>query len=362
MRAVGGVHRAPLLLAGLLTVVVGASGGAGVYLAADRQTSSVQRVEGAQADALDAVLSANVGPAENYLIVGSDSRANGDPDGNNDTSAGCNCSDTMMILRRDPDHGAALLSLPRDLWVPIAGRGGESDKLNSAFGDGPDVLARTISDNFGIPINHYVEIDLAGFITLVDKIGGVEVCFEYAAKDEGSGLDVQPGCQNLQGPMALAYARSRHFTEWRPDDNGNFDWVPDNKNDLGRIERQQHFIRLAADKLLGEIKSNPLRLGDLLERGDRRDHVRQLRRRPRRRPGSRRRCRGGSAHLLGAGRPLPRRRSGRTQARRRRRGRCRARLLPRRRTAPAGHRRSGRHRADEFGLTALGGRAAPARP
>ncbi len=264
MRAAGGVHRAPLLLAGLLTVVVGASGGAGVYLAADRQTSSVQRVEGAQADALDAVLSANVGPAENYLIVGSDSRANGDPDGNNDTSAGCNCSDTMMILRRDPDHGAALLSLPRDLWVPIAGRGGESDKLNSAFGDGPDVLARTISDNFGIPINHYVEIDLAGFITLVDKIGGVEVCFEYAAKDEGSGLDVQPGCHNLQGPMALAYARSRHFTEWRPDDNGDFDWVPDDKNDLGRIERQQHFIRLAADKLLGEIKSNPLRLGDLL--------------------------------------------------------------------------------------------------
>jgi LCP family protein required for cell wall assembly len=264
MRAGGGVHRAPLLLAGVLTAVVGVSGGAGVYFAADRQTSSVQRVEGDQAIALDDVLSANVGPAENYLIVGSDSRANGDPDGNDDTTAGCDCSDTMMILRRDPGSGAALLSLPRDLWVPISGRG-HSAKLNSAFGEGPDVLARTITENFGIPINHYLEIDLAGFITLVDRIGGVEVCFEYAARDEGSGLDVQPGCQNLQGPMALAYARSRHFTEWRPDDNGDYDWVPDDKNDLGRIERQQNFIRLAADKLLAEITSNPLRLGDLLD-------------------------------------------------------------------------------------------------
>jgi polyisoprenyl-teichoic acid--peptidoglycan teichoic acid transferase len=265
MGARGRVHRAPLLLAGVLTVVVGVSGGAGVYFAADRQTNSVQRIAGPQADALADVLSANVGPAENYLIVGSDSRANGDPDGNNDTSAGCDCSDTMMILRRDPEHGASILSLPRDLWVPIAGRNGAKAKLNSAFADGPDVLARTITDNFGIPINHYLEIDLAGFIKLVDEIGGVEVCFDYASRDSGSGLDVQPGCQNLQGPMALAYARSRHLEEWRPDENGDYNWVPDNKNDLGRIERQQHFIRLAADKLLAEVTSNPLRLGDLLD-------------------------------------------------------------------------------------------------
>jgi hypothetical protein len=87
MGARGRVHRAPLLLAGVLTVVVGVSGGAGVYFAADRQTNSVQRIAGPQADALADVLSANVGPAENYLIVGSDSRANGDPDGNDDTTA-----------------------------------------------------------------------------------------------------------------------------------------------------------------------------------------------------------------------------------------------------------------------------------
>ena len=57
----------------------------------------------------------------------------------------------------------------------------------------------------------------------------------------------------------------RHLEEWRPDENGDYNWVPDNKNDLGRIERQQHFIRLAADKLLAEVTSNPLRLGDLLD-------------------------------------------------------------------------------------------------
>lgn len=264
MSSTGGIHRAPLLLAGLLTVAVGVGGGAGVYFAADRQTSSVQRVDGAEGEALANVLAANDGPAENYLIVGSDSRANGDPDGNGDTTAGCDCSDSMMILRRDPDGGAALLSLPRDLWVPLAGHDGGSGKLNSSYGDGADMLAQTITNNFGIPINHFIEIDLAGFITLVDKIGGVEVCFDYATRDKGSGLDVQPGCQTLGGPMALAYARSRHYEEWRPDDNGDYHWVEDGKNDLGRIERQQNFIRLAAAKLLAEVSSNPLRLGDLV--------------------------------------------------------------------------------------------------
>ncbi len=348
MGARGRVHRAPLLLAGVLTVVVGVSGGAGVYFAADRQTNSVQRIAGPQADALADVLSANVGPAENYLIVGSDSRANGDPDGNDDTTAGCDCSDTMMILRRDPELGASILSLPRDLWVPIAGRDGAKAKLNSAYADGPDVLARTITDNFGIPINHYLEIDLAGFIKLVDEIGGVEVCFDFASRDSGSGLDVQPGCQNLQGPMALAYARSRHLEEWRPDENGDYNWVPDNKNDLGRIERQQHFIRLAADKLLAEVTSNPLRLGDLLDAATNvitfDDSIDVLE----------------AGHALAsaaadglqtylrAGRALPGRGPGRAAAGRRARDRRRARLLPRHRsgTTRARHRRHLRRHGD----------------
>ena len=360
MGARGRVHRAPLLLAGVLTVVVGVSGGAGVYFAADRQTNSVQRIAGPQADALADVLSANVGPAENYLIVGSDSRANGDPDGNDDTTAGCDCSDTMMILRRDPEHGASILSLPRDLWVPIAGRDGAKAKLNSAYADGPDVLARTITDNFGIPINHYVEIDLAGFIKLVDEIGGVEVCFDYAARDSGSGLDVQPGCQNLQGSMALAYARSRHFEEWRPDENGDYNWVPDNKNDLGRIERQQHFIRLAADKLLAEVDEQPVAPRRPARRGHQRDHVRRLDRRarggrrpaPARPPTACRRSPSRSSAYQDEGQDA-------LAAGRRARDRRRARLLPRHRpgTTRARHRRHVRRHGDVTVCSSCRGRA-----
>src|SRR6266540_1852866 len=111
----GRIHRAPLAVAALITLVVGVAGGAGVYIAADRQESSVERVEG-----VDEVLDANDGPAENYLIVGSDSRADL-PD--EEQEAPGSRSDSIMILRRDPDGGAALLSIPRDLWVPIAGTG-----------------------------------------------------------------------------------------------------------------------------------------------------------------------------------------------------------------------------------------------
>src|SRR5262249_61608778 len=120
-------------------------------------------------------------PAENYLLVGSDSRAGISP---NDPNAGAigstddvsnSRSDTIMVLRRERNGGAALLSLPRDLWVTIAGTGGKN-KINSAFNGGSQRLGATIKQSLGIPINHYVEIDFARVQKLVDEIGGVGVC------------------------------------------------------------------------------------------------------------------------------------------------------------------------------------------
>lgn len=256
----GRIHRAPLAFAGLCTVIVGVGGGAGVYLAAERQESSVERVVD-----LDDVLAANVGPAENYLLVGSDSRENVDPDADDaglflgEATGEGNRSDTIMILRRDPDYGASLLSIPRDLWVPIAGTG-DSGKINWAYVGGPRRLAETITQALGIPIHHYVEVDFGGFQRLVDEIGGVEICVDYAVQDLGSGLALQPGCQTLTGQMALAYARSRSYEEFR-----DGEWVSDNRFDFGRIDRQQHFLRTAANKLMEELRSNPLRLGNLLD-------------------------------------------------------------------------------------------------
>jgi LCP family protein required for cell wall assembly len=232
-----------------------------VYFAGEREESGIERVE-----ELNDVLATNEGPAENYLIVGSDNRSVIDEDSedaglflNGPTGQGGR-SDTIMILRRDSKDGASLLSIPRDLWVPIA-ETGDDGKINWAYIGGPRRLASTITQALGIPIHHYVEVDLAGFQRLVDEIGGVEICVENAAQDTNSGLSLQPGCQTLDGRMALAYARSREYQEWREGDWHAEDGAPD----LNRIARQQHFMRTAADAVMNEINNNPFRLGDLID-------------------------------------------------------------------------------------------------
>ncbi|HEX4980048.1 MAG TPA: LCP family protein, partial [Ilumatobacteraceae bacterium] len=234
--------RSPIPLMVFLAGAVGVAGTTGVLRAADRRTDDIVRVEG-----LELVLTSvpDDGPAENYLLVGSDTREGVDPNapdfgGIGDTSdVGGRRSDTIMILRREKDGGAALLSLPRDLWVEIAGTG-ESNRINSAYTEGPQRLASTITQSLGIPIHHYVEVDFVGFKRIIDEIGGVEICIEFATRDLHTGLALQPGCQKLDGVQSLAYARSRYYEEFR-----DGDWRIDPRADLGRIERQQLFMRAA---------------------------------------------------------------------------------------------------------------------
>ena len=230
-----------------LAGVVGVAGTTGVLRAADRRTDDIVRVGG-----LELVLTSvpDDGPAENYLLVGSDTREGVDPNspdfgGIGDTAeVSGRRSDTIMILRREKDGGAALLSLPRDLWVEIAGTG-ESNRINSAYSDGPQQLASTITQALGIPIHHYVEVDFVGFKRIIDQIGGVEICIEFATRDLHTGLDLQPGCQKLDGVQSLAYARSRYYEEFR-----DGEWRIDPRSDLGRIERQQLFMRAAVNGAL----------------------------------------------------------------------------------------------------------------
>jgi LCP family protein required for cell wall assembly len=162
------------------------------------------------------------------------------------------------VLRRERNGGAALLSLPRDLWVPIAGTDRKS-KINSAYNEGSQRLVATVTEALGIPINHYVEIDFAGFQKLVDEIGGVVVCTYVPAQDTHSGLRLDPGCTNVNGSQALAYARSRYYEEWK-----DGDWHVDGTADIGRIKRQQLFIRSAVDKLLTEMENDPFKVGQLV--------------------------------------------------------------------------------------------------
>ena len=212
------------------------------------------------------------GEPRNYLIVGSDSRAGLDEDDPANagffddegtvSADGPRRTDTIMVLRVAPDTGeAALLSFPRDLWVPIADTG-ENNRINVAFTRGREVLIDTIRENFGIPIHHYVEIDFVGFLGLVNAVGGVPVYFDTPVRDEESGLNVpSAGCVNLDPRQALAFSRSRHL-EYLDQDSGR--WRTDPSGDLGRISRQQEFIRRAISKAVSKGLSNPATLNDLV--------------------------------------------------------------------------------------------------
>ncbi|MFV0317392.1 MAG: LCP family protein [Microthrixaceae bacterium] len=197
------------------------------------------------------------GEVRNVLIIGTDSAANldeGDPV--NSGRQGENLADVIMILRIDPSDGTArLLSIPRDTRVALA-PGGEMGKINAAmFGvDGPRNLIDTIRRNFGISIDNYIEVDFAAFKSLVDQLGGVPVYFAAPVRDKNSGLFVEePGCVVLAPDQALAYARSRHF-QYR-DENGR--WRYDQTGDLGRITRQQDFIKRAMRRASGAGLRNP---------------------------------------------------------------------------------------------------------
>lgn len=248
----------------VLTGSVALAGVAGTLIAATGVISAVQKVPD-----VSAVLSPPSATVENFLLVGSDSRANSDPSSPDYGGIGSEAdvqgtrSDTIMVLRRDRQTGSAsLLSIPRDLWVEVPGRG--RSRINSAYNDGPAVLVQTVQGSLDIPVHHYVEVDFNGFKSLVDAVGGVQICFSYPTRDLNTGLNiVEPGCPVLDGVQALAYARSRHYETLRED----AEWHEDGTADLGRTKRQQQFVNEAMKTALARVKANPFTAGDVLASG-----------------------------------------------------------------------------------------------
>ena len=246
-----------------MLVVVGLLAAAGILGYGYEKFGQIPRVELGQALSPQ---EDTLGGAENYLIVGTDSAEGLDP--NDPVRAqrgrvGGLRSDTIMILHVDPaSETALLLSLPRDLFVPIAGTGG-SARINSAINTGPERLIETVQEYFSIPINHYVQVDFAGFVSLVDTVDGVPVYFEYPTRDKKTGLNVpEAGCVELRGDQALAYVRSRAFEQqidgrWRVDGTG----------DLGRVSRQQDFIKRALRRAISQGIRNPTKLDALINAG-----------------------------------------------------------------------------------------------
>jgi len=204
------------------------------------------------------------GSVMNVLLVGSDSRANlagNDAKGFGQDVVAGQRSDTIMLLHVDPaEQRAAIVSVPRDLYVPIANTN-YSDRVNAAFAvGGPDQLVATVQRTLGITIHHYVQVDFSGFKDIVDTVGGVTMYVPYPVRDSGSGLDLgRAGCWELDGNKGLSWVRSRNMEFLI---NGT--WQADGRGDLGRIERQQDFIRRMMKKALSSGISNPLQLNRLI--------------------------------------------------------------------------------------------------
>lgn len=177
----------------------------------------------------------------NVLLLGVDKRP---------SEKGPSRTDTIILLTVDPvAKTAGMLSIPRDLWVPIPGFG--EGRINTANylgdrynypGGGPALAKKTIQYNFGVPVHYYVRINFDGFRKVIDLIGGIDICVEKEINDptypayDGNGYDplyIPAGCQHMDGDLALKYARTRH-----------------DSSDFARARRQQQVIMAVRDKVL----------------------------------------------------------------------------------------------------------------
>lgn len=189
----------------------------------------------------------------NWLLVGSDSRLGlSDKDVERlgtGGDIGTGRTDTIMVLHIPSGTGASqLVSIPRDSLVTVPGYG--EDKINAAFTfGGPQLLTETVEQSTGLHIDHYAEIGMGGLANLVDSVGGVQICAAEPIQDPLANLDIQAGCQEMDGPTSLGYVRTRATA----------------MGDIDRVMRQREFFAA----LLGEITSpatllNPVRMVSLI--------------------------------------------------------------------------------------------------
>ncbi|HQR80712.1 MAG TPA: LCP family protein [Actinomycetota bacterium] len=175
-----------------------------------------------------------------FLVVGSDSREGLSDRQVRRLHTGWDVygqrTDTMMLAHISRDGGVSVVSLPRDSLATVPAHTDENgeqqpareDKLNSAYAyGGAPLLVKTVEAATGLRIDHYLEINFAGFVSMVNALGGVEVCLPADVYDPPSGLQLPAGRSTLKGRAALAYVRAREF---------------DPTADIGRMKRQQGFV------------------------------------------------------------------------------------------------------------------------
>ncbi len=184
--------------------------------------------------------SLNVTSRVNVLIMGIDRRP----------KEKCPCrTDTMMLATLDPKTlTAAVLTIPRDLYVSIPGVGNDRINTANAYGDsrklpggGPALAEKTVEQTLGRPVHHYVIIDFAGFRKIVDQLGGIDIVVPKAINDpnypdENYGyrpIHIPAGKVHMNGELALEYARTRH-----------------SDSDFGRMKRQLQVVMAVREKAL----------------------------------------------------------------------------------------------------------------
>jgi LCP family protein required for cell wall assembly len=200
------------------------------------------------------------GVGTNWLLAGSDGRDTLTPAQQEEYHTGSasaisgSRTDTIILLHYG-STGPDLISIPRDSYVLIpaytdakgVAHAETHNKINAAYDEGgPQLLVQTVEENFGIRIDHYLEIGFLGIVNMVNAVGGVHMCLAQAVHDSYSGADLNAGCQTLDGTEALAYVRSRYS-------------LPN--SDVSRMSDQQAFIRALVDNAMRPgVLANPFTL------------------------------------------------------------------------------------------------------
>jgi LCP family protein required for cell wall assembly len=240
-------------------VVLGGAGAGYVYF---KLNGNLKSVDIDQALGTDRPKKADNG-SENILVLGSDTRAGGNKKLGGGTDDGSARSDTAMIVHVYKGHKkASVVSIPRDTLIDrpecTDTKGDEHPAangvmFNSAYSTGGAACAvKTVESITDLRMDHYLEVDFAGFQRLIDDLGGVEVTTTKSIDDPDSHLKLKAGTHRLDGEQALGLVRTRHG-------------VGDG-SDLGRIQLQQAFIKALVNQVKDVgVFTNPKKLLDLAE-------------------------------------------------------------------------------------------------
>jgi LCP family protein required for cell wall assembly len=252
-----GWRRARKPLIGLLVclLLLCAAGLAGVLWLEAKVDGSIQRLPDTFAGLDDRPAKPTSGAAAdaiNILVLGTDTRSDAPTTGAEAPGwkPGQARSDTMLLVHLDGDRrSASVISIPRDSWVDIPGRGKGKANWAYSFG-GPTLTIETVEMMTDVRIDHLAVVDWDGFKALTDAVGGVEIDIPKTVYDSAHGIRWEAGPHHLDGEQALLYVRQRYGLK---------------DGDLDRVARQQAFLRtLLKETLNQELRKNPDQVLDLL--------------------------------------------------------------------------------------------------